>query len=461
MLVRHFNDMYDQHSVLKYGPPKTSVHLHGNASLPQHDGYASDTTSCGQYKDYWYPAFQDARTLWYHDHGVHHTGANAYMGLSGQYHLHDDVERASGMPIVGSTDGYGNPHDVPFLLRDAAFDSNGQLLFNDHDHDSAFGDVILVNGVPWPTMTVEPRQYRFRVLNAAVSRSFELALSVRGSKAALPMLVVATDGGLMEFAVPTTALLIGPAERYEIIIDFTAHAGRTLLLKNVAPRNNIDYARTGEVMQFQVGHTVTDGQRNATTAGQRLRPAAAHCMSLVATGAPVRTMQFRRAKGQWTINGKTWADVVKSGYKATQAEPKLDAVEVWKLSNAGSGGWFHPVHMHLVDFKILSRVSTRKERNRVFDYEKGPKDVVYVGEHETVTVVARYGPQRGRYMIHCHNLVHEDHDMMHQLWIKAETGSDRDGYDPMGSRAADHAPSGALHLPAIPGGAPQFPPAYP
>ena len=149
VLVRHYNDITRQHPVLRYGAPETSVHLHGNPSLPQHDGYASDTTAAGFYKDYWYPATEDARTLWYHDHGVHHTASNAYMGLAGMYLLHDDEERASGLPLRGSPDDqYGNPYDVPLILRDAMFDTGAQLIFADNDESSAYDDVILANGVP-------------------------------------------------------------------------------------------------------------------------------------------------------------------------------------------------------------------------------------------------------------------------------------------------------------------------
>ncbi len=455
VLVRHYNDITRQHPVLRYGAPETSVHLHGNPSLPQHDGYASDTTSAGVYKDYWYPATEDARTLWYHDHGVHHTASNAYMGLAGMYLLHDDEERASGLPLRGSPDDqYGNPYDVPLILRDAMFDTGAQLIFADNDESGAYGDVILVNGVPWPNMKVEPRQYRFRILNAAVSRSFDLALSVTGSTARLPLTVVGTDGGLMEVAQATNVLRMGMAERYEIVIDFSSLAGKTLLLRNLKPENNLEFPTTGSVMQFQVGTTVTFRGKNATAPGKTLRSRPA-CMALEESASmPARTLDFVRANGHWTINGKTWADVIASGFTDAVAKPKLDDVEVWTLTNL-SGGWFHPVHIHLIDFKILSRTG---KRVGVQPFERGPKDVVYVGENETVKLIAKFGPQAGRYMLHCHNLVHEDHDMMHQFWVEAPDGAAVVDYDPMGSRAADSPGDGSLDLPVIDGVAPQFPP---
>ncbi|WP_233197883.1 multicopper oxidase family protein [Cryobacterium sp. Y57] len=124
----------------------TSTHLHGSASLPQYDGYASDITRPGFYKDYQYPNFQPARTLSHHDHGVHNTAQNAYSGLAGQYHLHDPLERAL-LPQ--------GPFDVPLTITDAMFAVGGSLGYDDNDHSGLWGDVILVNGKPWPVMKVQ------------------------------------------------------------------------------------------------------------------------------------------------------------------------------------------------------------------------------------------------------------------------------------------------------------------
>jgi FtsP/CotA-like multicopper oxidase with cupredoxin domain len=140
----------------------TSTHLHGSASLPQFDGYASDVTHPGFFKDYHYPNFQPARTLWYHDHGVHFTAQNAYSGLVGQYHMHDPMERQ----LLPQGD-----FDVPLIISDAMFAANGALGYDDNTHSGLWGDVILVNGKPWPVMKVQKRIYRFRVLNCSISRS--------------------------------------------------------------------------------------------------------------------------------------------------------------------------------------------------------------------------------------------------------------------------------------------------
>src|SRR3954453_17977033 len=138
-VVRQINDLPEVHPALGY-VPWTSTHLHGMPSEPQYDGYAGDNSRPGQWKDYVYPNSCEARTLWYHDHGVHHTAENVYMGLAAQYHLTDDVETGLKIPK--------DDYDVPLILADAAFASSGALLWDDNSHSGIYGDVILVNGVP-------------------------------------------------------------------------------------------------------------------------------------------------------------------------------------------------------------------------------------------------------------------------------------------------------------------------
>lgn len=394
----------------------TSVHLHGSDSLPQYDGYASDVTYPGEFKDYHYPNNQPARTLWYHDHGVHHTAENAYMGLAAQYHLHDDLELSLPIPKGYWRDtnpsqptGRGQPgkYDAPLIIQDKIFAQNGDFIFDDQGHSSIYGDVLLVNGRPWPVMKVERRKYRFRVLDASVSRSYRLALSTGD-----PFTVIATDGGLMPAPQQTTQLRVGQAERYEIVIDFARYrVGQQIVLRNLSNPNNQDFASTRRIMRFDVVSEATDTANNEIPAalnpgtGEPYNPM--QIPESASTGS--RKLEVVRKNGQWTVNGKTWEDVVKSDFKFTVADCARDQVEVWELSNP-SGGWFHPLHIHLIDFKILSR-----NGKPPFPYERGPKDVAYLGENETVRVLARFGPAAGRYMVHCHNLVHEDHDMMLQF----------------------------------------------
>jgi spore coat protein A, manganese oxidase len=404
VVVRQVNRLPHRHPSLRYRP-STSMHLHGSASLPQYDGYASDVTYPGEFKDYRFPQIQEARTDWYHDHGVHHTAPNVAMGLAAQYLMHDRHERSLPLPR--------GRYDVPLVVFDAAIAPDGALVYDDNSESGAYGNVITVNGRAWPVMKVERRKYRFRILNASVSRSYRWALSTGD-----PLVVIGTDAGLMPHPQPVATLRHGMAERYEVVIDFARYRiGQRIVLRNISPDNNIDFDTTHQAMAF---HVVDDARHRRHNHVPRDLNPRTQVMGLTESMAVrTRRFEFERQHGLWTINGKTWADVINSNFTFVSANPGLNDVEIWELANP-HGGWFHPVHIHLIDFKILDR-----NGRPPFDYERGPKDVVYVGENETVRVIARFGPHRGRYMMHCHNLVHEDHDMMVQFQVGGG------GHDPM------------------------------
>ncbi|MCY7274178.1 MAG: multicopper oxidase domain-containing protein, partial [Phormidesmis sp. CAN_BIN44] len=347
-------------------------------------------------------------THWYHDHGVHRTAYNAYSGLAGQY-IVDDPDEVAGLPKTYGVD------DFPLILSDKIFDNAGQLVFDETLVTSAgyHGDVILANGVPWPSMTVEPKPYRFRVVSTGVSRAYNLFLSNGGT-----IQVIATDGGLLEKAAPTKNLRAGVSERYEIVIDFSLYAGQTLELKNAGLKNHPDYLNTGKVMQFKVKSKLSAGvsyDKNAYNAAlAKLRKDSFNYTNRIAQltaygnangGIVERTMVFERKNGLWVINGNTWGD----GVNPIEANPRPAGVEIWHLKNGG-GGWNHPIHIHLVDFLLMSR--TGGDSPGVRNYEQGFKDVTYLGEGEEITVISIWGPHEGKYMFHCHNLIHEDDDMM-------------------------------------------------
>ena len=388
---------------------RTSLHLHGSASLPQYDGYASDVTPTGFYKDYEFGNNQNARTIWYHDHQVHYTAQNVYSGLAAPYVIKDDQERAL-LPQ--------GKYDVVMLVGDCILDDKGQLMHLDNGHSGLWGDIVTVNGAPWPYLEVEPRVYRFRIIASSIGRSWRWVLSTGA-----PFHVVGTDGGLVPRTQRVTSFRQGSGERYEVLVDFTPFAGRTVELRNLSNDNNVDYDFTGRVMQFRVGTKVTDTTNNTI-------PVALYEDNPVMTLKPSdatkrRYFRLHRKNGLWVINDETWDDVVASNFRRVQADPGLGDVEIWTIENKG-GGWFHPTHLHLVDFQILSR-----NGQPPFPYELGPKDVVYIGENESVDVLVRFGPHRGRYMIHCHNVSHEDHDMMTQFSVGLPADWTFDENDPI------------------------------
>lgn len=412
--VRFANDLPVRHPVFRY-EPTTSVHLHGAPSLPQFDGYANDTSRPGQYKDYLYDNQQEARTLWYHDHAVHHTAENVAMGLAGQYHVVDPLEDAVGLPQ--------GAFDVPLVVNDVAFTRSGQLLYDDHSDSGLMGDVLLVNGVPFPAFPVEPRRYRFRLLNASIARGYRFRLAP-----AAPLTVVATDGGLVHAPVDVDVLRMGMGERYDVVVDFAPFRGRRVELRNLGVENAIDYDSTDRVVAFDVLDREPDPENNGPVPDTLEVPI--HPVMALDPRQAVRTrrLRFQRGGSEWTINDLTWADVVRSDFRRLVGNPALGDVELWEFENS-SGGWFHPVHLHLVDFKVL----TRNGRPPAGYEAAGPKDVVYLAENETIGVLTQFGsppapppapgepaplpPRTGRYMLHCHNNTHEDHDMMAQFEV--------------------------------------------
>ncbi|KAF2118161.1 oxidase cueO precursor [Lophiotrema nucula] len=378
---------------VNHGDMDLSVHLHGSYSRAPFDGWAEDTTKPGQYKDYYYPNHQSARTLWYHDHAVHHTAENAYFGQAGFYILHDKEEDKLDLPA--------GDYDVPLALASKQYNADGTLFSPASETVSLYGDVIHVNGQPWPYFNVEPRKYRFRFLDTSISRAFKLYFEADGALGKqVPFHIIGSDAGLITKPVQTSTLEISMAERWEAVFDFSAYAGKNVTLRNSRDvQADEDYNSTDKVMKFVVGKTVKSQQGNGPL------PGSLRAVPFPPTKSGVdRTFKFERQGGEWKVNGVTFSDI----NNRIIAKPQRGQVEIWELVNGG-GGWSHPVHIHLIDMQIISRTGGRP----VLDYEKvALKDVVLLGTSETVRVIARYAPWDGVYMFHCHNLIHEDHDMM-------------------------------------------------
>jgi bilirubin oxidase len=204
--------------------------------------------------------------------------------------------------------------------------------------------------------------------------------------------------------VQTSDLYVAAAERYEIVFDFSKYAGQALNLRNFAKANGVgtddDYLNTDKVMRFIVSSTpVTDNSVVPDQLAQISFPADKTSID--------HHFRFHRTNSEWRINGIGFADVE----NRVLAKVPRGTVELWELENS-SGGWSHPIHVHLVDFRVVARYGSESTRG-VMPYESaGLKDVVWLGRHETVLVEAHYAPWDGVYMFHCHNLIHEDQDMM-------------------------------------------------
>jgi FtsP/CotA-like multicopper oxidase with cupredoxin domain len=408
-------------------PASTSTHLHSSPSQPAHDGHPDDMTwAAGQkapatseydggpvYQPthvYRYPNAQETRTLWYHDHGMHHTATNVYKGLIGFCIQDPDSATVKKFNLDKLPSG---KYDVPLVVADMQFNANGTVAYDDKGHDSLWGNVILVNGRAWPKMTFDRTRYRLRVLVADLSRGYNSKLSTGSMGSPAPSVTaIATEAGLLTTPAKVTSWRQGMAERYEFVVDFTgAKEGEKFTMLNTAAHGDM-----GQVMQFVASGPVVASDPvpdtlNDYVFGEEEKYA-------VNAKSP-RQFVFERTNGEWVINGLPWNGRV-------AAAPTVGTVEKWVLPNK-SGGWFHPVHIHLVDFHIV-----RRNGGAPFAYEKGWKDVVYVGPNETVELVMRFKaadqidpakPITGKYVMHCHNLIHEDNDMMTQFETKLPTGS--------------------------------------
>jgi spore coat protein A, manganese oxidase len=383
-------------------PLSTVTHLHGMASFPEYDGYAMDVVPPNHYKDYRYTNDHQAATLWYHDHSMDKTSRNVQMGLAGMYILEDEKEDQLDLPK--------GDYDIPLILQTKRIDQAGKL-FKGQAKQKKYWDVALVNGVPWPHFEVANRFYRFRLLNGSAGWSYRLALSKsRQGLTDEELIIISGDGGFLPqpVALRTTEepLPLTSAERYDILIDFSKYPlGSQLYLHHVRRRKTSSGVKLElvPIMRFDI----SQNSPYKSHLPQQLIP----LQPLVPKPNMVeRTFDFTREKGRWVINHLPWDD------HRIDARPKPGATEIWTFNNPDKGR-LHPVHVHLAEAQLLER-NGKPPR----PYERGWKDTFLLGEQESIKVILRFPsyqgkPIQGKYMMHCHNLDHEDNAMMMQFEV--------------------------------------------
>jgi spore coat protein A len=409
--VRHTNNL----------PVPTVVHLHGGRTPQASDGYPIDyvyptdmtyaqhhsqhqmasghsqmmmtggDTSDGS-RTYTFPLDQRAATLWYHDHRMDFTGPSVWRGLAGFHLHHDDEETALHLP-----DG---DRDLPLMINDRSFDSDGSLLYPSLDATlinqpgvrgdyvaGVLGDVMLVNGTPWPTTTVQRGTYRLRLLNACNARRLSLRLDPPPPNG---ITQIGTDAGLLAETVQHDHLELAPAQRFDVLIDFSGYAPGT----QITLVNDFDTAAMGQVMRF----VVNDGRPEPFKIPDRLstipplRPADA-----VAT----RKFDFRAGDVNdhdgWLISHAPFSP------DTIAAHVWLGTTEIWQLN----ADFHHPVHIHLSPFQILARGSEGPG-----PYDAGWKDTIDLRPGEQAKILIHFDGYPGKYVFHCHILEHEDMAMM-------------------------------------------------
>src|SRR5215211_1540633 len=377
-------------------PVPVSTHLHGAVTPPESDGYPTDLVPPGGHKDYVYPNEQRASTHWYHDHRMDFTGPQVWQGLAGFHIIRDDEDDALPLPE--------GERDVPLMICDRSFDENGSFLYpsldpslqgkpgvEDDYMDGVLGDTILVNGAPWPVLEVSATKYRFRILNASNARRYELALELANHA---PFVQVGSDGGLLGAPIGHRTIRIAQAERFDVVVDFSKYSvGDEITLKN-----RMGQGKTASVMRFRVARKENDD----STVPRRLSDMTEFDGLNKSSAGRTREFHFTRVadagRTMWGINGEPFDP------ERMAARPGLGSTEVWHLKAAPAA---HPIHLHLVHFKVLSR-----NGRKPLPTDAGWKDTVDLTSGEEARVLVRFDGYRGRYIFHCHNLEHEDMMMM-------------------------------------------------
>jgi spore coat protein A len=390
--------------------PRTVVHLHGGHVAAESDGYPEDAYAPGEQLIYDYPNWQSAATLWYHDHALGITRLNIYMGLAGVYLVRDDEEEALGLPA--------GEYDLPLVIQDRTFNGDGSLQYPEMWMEHFFGDQILVNGMVWPYHEVDRGKYRFRVLNGSNSRFYTLELSNDDS-----FQVIATDTGLLAAPVTVSSITVGPGERVDLILDFEGYPidSRVRLL-NRAPAPFPGTPGEGvvtNVMQFRIGPD--GGHVDALPDSFRTLEELDEAEAAEERDFVLARTDDECGGSRWLINGKSWEEITE--------QPRLGTSEVWRFIN--QSGVTHPMHMHLVSFRVLDRqafamidgeLQPLGEPEPPPPEEDGWKDTVQVAPNQMVRVIARFDDFAGRFAYHCHMLEHEDHEMMRQFETVTECG---------------------------------------
>ncbi|WP_326558899.1 multicopper oxidase family protein [Micromonospora sp. NBC_01796] len=493
------------------GPVPMITHLHGAHTTPENDGYPEawylpaarnipdgyapvgkfydefHETFARQHKAAWkagsatfqYPNDQRATTLWYHDHTLGMTRLNIYAGPVGFYLLRGGPADVAPGVLPGPAPALNDPpgsryYEIPLVIQDRTFNEDGSLSYPsvaaidgfdgpyipDSDvspmfNQTFFAETIVVNGNTWPVLKVEPRRYRFRLLNACNSRFLVLRIAgdatARPAATAVPIWQIGSDGGFLPKAVRHEQLVIGNAERVDVVVDFTGIAeGTALYLVNEGPDHEFsggtpgtDYAvanpaTTGQVMKFLVGSLVApDGS---------LPPEQLELPAFAPLGKESGTRQFSlNVQNSTVVPAAGTVAHLAGGVDAAGArqplrwhdpirdKPSLGATEIWEFRNFTPHA--HPVHIHQVQFQVLGRGPDGQTPPD--PSESGFKDTVVTLPGHLTRVKAKFDLP-GRYVWHCHILEHEDNEMMLPFFVGqapkggAHTGDGgKDGTDPV------------------------------
>jgi spore coat protein A len=392
---------------------RTVVHLHGGRTPPDSDGYPEDWFVPGKSATSYYPNRQEAATLFYHDHAMGITRLNAVAGLAGMYLVRDSFEENFNLPK--------GKYEVPLVLFDRSFLADGQLYYPVSGKPGApwvseyYGSAILANGRIFPYLDVEPRKYRFRLLNTSNGSFYRLAFSRDQSVSSkgLDIHQIGSEQGFLPSPAEMDQLILGPGERADIIVDFSDHAGKEIFLRT----------HVAMIMQFRISpNRVADASSLPAT----LRPVVRLQESTAAVTRQLTIADYQNRLGRSNVmllNGAHWDMPVTE-------KPALNSTEIWSFVNLTDDS--HPIHLHMVRFQLLDRrpfdLSVYQLTRKIVytgpsiplgPSETGWKDTVRVDPMTITRIIVKFEGFAGRYVWHCHMLEHEDNEMMRPYIITA------------------------------------------
>ena len=378
---------------------RSVVHLHGGKTPPEADGFPEEWYVPGQSRTYYYPNQQDATLLWYHDHAMGINRLNIYSGLFGLHVIRDQAERELRLPE--------GKYELPLVLFDRHLLPNGQLSYpvsTDPEHpwvSEVLGEIPLVNGKIFPYLEVEPRKYRFRVLNASNGRYYRLSLAQ-----GVEIYQIGTDQGLLSAPVALSQVKLAPGERADLVIDFASQRGSRLVLSDEA----------FDLMEFRVSASrVSDPSALPATLRRISRIAESSAVQTRWLTLDEQTQRTGKSMGM-LLNNTPW-------HHPITERPVLGTTEIWQLANMTED--VHPIHLHMVRFQILDRQpfdAFHYSTTGILHYtssatvpdleEMGWKDTVRATGSSVTRIIVPFVGYSGRYVWHCHNLEHEDNEMM-------------------------------------------------
>ena len=472
-------------------PVPLVTHLHGAVVRSDSDGgpeqwftanglhgpiYRTTKPTASNAAVYYYPNQQEATTLWYHDHALGMTRLNVMSGLAGFYLIRDPCDYVADKLPKGK-------YEIPLAIQDRSFNLDGSMWFpsvgNNPDvhpywNPEFFGNTIMVNGKVWPNLNVDQGQYRFRILDGSNARFYNLSLTVVGTGETLPFTMIGAEGGYLQSAVNLTSVLIAPAERADILVDFSKLApGTKVIMNNDAatpyPTGDApDPQTTGQIMQFTVGKKCGFSAKRLPSI---LNPTLKTTFPTLKTTSPNRTLPYFEVVSATDeplaiyLNGQRWNGVLTE-------TPRVGSTEDWWLVNPTMDT--HPIHVHLTMFQVVYRIPFNDTGYRadwiaingeppvpddtvpttlsVVPYLTGPpeqppakergwKDTVQTPPGYVTVIRIRWAPQDAPvsgyhaprpgvnlysfnpaigpgYVWHCHIIDHEDNEMMRPYKVK-------------------------------------------